>query len=222
MEINLVAIILTIVFNLGKRLSARITQYFQSRGKYDIQAEVEALRVKLIELKKERDKFNPMDQFALYARADRKVNQVAHEIQLKQGEVRAGRLKVSIYVSGIVRVVETVYSLLLIWFYRYTPIFDFGTYPASDYGPESHIFGNVYYITEHLRPPNEASQSSMFAPISYILSFPSTDRCNSIGITFWLVVLNRTIDIIIAKLNKVEKMRPAAETAAINTDIELD
>lgn len=226
MEINLVAILVTIVFNILKRLSSRIGQLFQSRDQKDILADIELMRADLVKLKKERDKFNPMDQFASFALVDRKVTKLTHEIQLKQGEIRARKLKVSIYVSGFMRVVDAIYHLLLIWYYRYTPIFDFATYPATDYGPEAHIVGNVYHITEHLSPMdgNSDQQWSLFSPISYILSFPSTNRCNSIGITFWLFLLNRIINIVIAKFNAntggVVSQRPSE--MVINTDIELD
>ena len=220
MEINLVAILVTIVFNLLKRFSSRISSLFQSRGQNDLLADIEVMRLNLVELKKERDKYNPMDQFALYARVDRKVNQLAHEIQLKQGEIRARKLKASIYVSGFFRIVDAIYHLLLIWYYRYTPIFDFATYPATDYAPEAHIIGNVYHITAHL--DEGSSQAwSLFSPISYILSFPSTNRCNSIGITFWLFLLNRVINIIIAKFSPAANVVRPAEMV-INTDIELD
>ena len=59
--------------------------------------------------------------------------------------------------------------------------------------------------------PNRGDDSNIFFPLNHFLTFPTTSRVNCVGVTMWLFVLNRLIDIISNKIKNYKPTMPIVE-----------
>ena len=81
MEINFTAIIISFVINFLKRYSQKVCSYLINKIYNPPEgSELINLNNEVKRLKKERDQFNQVDEFAKYTLIDRKVNKVLDKI----------------------------------------------------------------------------------------------------------------------------------------------
>ena len=73
-------------------------------------------------------------------------------------------------------------SIKLIWSNYDQPIIDFSDILRGNNGAEA-------------AGTTTQKDLNIFFPLNYFLSFPNLDRVNSLGVTFWLFILNRILDI---------------------------
>lgn len=173
MEINYLAVVVSLLINILKRYVSPLANFFTSKLFPSLQASQQDLYAQLAELKSERDSYNPIDEFAKYALCDRKINKLVDKIKEGKSEVTTKRMKKFMIVSGVFYTLIAFASIWLIWHNYDRPVINFG-------------------INDEV---------SLFAPLTRFLSFPSVRYSNSIGVTVWLFILNRLIDISIAKYN---------------------
>lgn len=176
MYINYSAVLFSIGIILLKRFSPKICQFIQILINRTESTELKNLRIELDKLKLERDSYNMIDEFAKYARVDRKVTKLNEEIQTHTNQSRTGRFKYSMYIKGINSAVIVLLSIAFIWSNYDKPVVEFLT-----------------HSTEEL---------NIFFPFNSFLSFPCKNLTNSLGVTFWLFILNRIIDIAYNKFNR--------------------
>lgn len=183
MEINIIAVILSFLINLLKRYSSKISSFILSKVYKSETNEILELNNEIKALKKERDSFNQIEEFARYALVDRKINKILDKIKDIRGKINAEKMAKIMYFNVFFTVLILLASVTLIWWNYNTPIIDFN--PTS-----AHQDGQSTYLNENI-----------FFPLDKFLSFPCTQRKNSIGVTAWLFIVNRFIDISINKLN---------------------
>lgn len=178
MDINYLAIFLSFLINLMKRYSSKLCSYFLSKFYTNESQEIIEYRNQLKLLRKEKDAINPMDEFARYALVDRKINKILDKLKENKGAIQSDRMKKMMYFNVVFTVVTVLLSLVLIWSNYSKPIIDFSA----------------------LLKNKNSDELNIFYPFGKLLAFPSKDGLNSIGVTAWLLIANRFIDIM---LNKV-------------------
>jgi len=184
MEINYLAIILSFLLNLLKRYSSKICTFLLSKYNPIETQDMRELKSELDKLKHEKASYNPIDQFALYALADRKINKIVDKIQEQKNTNRSARMKYTVYLNVILTSIVVFLSAFLIWSNYNNPIIDLNPLLHKD------------------KVANEESADiDIFYPLNRFFSFPSTNRKNTIGVTAWLFIVNRFIDIVLNKMS---------------------
>ena len=181
MDVNYFAIISSILIIFLKRFSSKICQNIQSilfimfnkKDSFDLNGILNEIKL----LKNERDSFNPMDEFAKYALVDRKISKLMDTMQIQKNKVRSKNLANMMYIKGVYTFLISIMSIALIYVNYDKPVIDFSGIS------------------------NNETNENIFYPMSLFLSFPCKDRSNALGVTAWLFVLNRSIDIFINKIN---------------------
>jgi hypothetical protein len=92
------------------------------------------------------------------------------------------------YIKVVYSCVIVLMSIKLIWSNYDQPIIDFSDILRGN---------NVAEVAEMGTQKN----LNIFFPLNFFLSFPNLDRINSLGVTFWLFILNRILDIGSNKFN---------------------
>jgi hypothetical protein len=187
MNINYTAITLSLIINLLKRYSSRICGLIQSllwrlsssSSSAILSAKkISKLNETLTNLKKERDSFSPVDHFANWTLIDRKMNKLNDEITKEKSLNRSNSLSKTLYIKGFVMTLIALLSFVLIWLNFDKPIIDFTPFLNS----------------------SSSQKLNIFFPFNYFLSFPSkTQSVNSLGVTAWLFITNRFLDILTNK-----------------------
>jgi hypothetical protein len=184
MEINYFAVILSFLLNLLKRYSSKICSFLLSKYNPIETQELRELKSELDKLKEEKITYNPIDQFALYALVDRKINKIVDKIQELKNTNRSARMKYTVYLNVILTVIVVFLSIFLIWSNYNDPIIDLNA-----------LFSKNKISNE------DTAEIDIFYPLNRFFSFPSTHRKNTIGVTAWLFIVNRFIDIVLNKLS---------------------
>lgn len=184
MEINLFAIFLSFIINLSKRYSTKLCSYFLSKYYSFETREVNEFLYQLKILKKERDAFNPIDEFAKFALVDRKINKLNDKLKENKGKTQSDRMKKMMYFNVAFTIFTVLMSIVLIWGNYDKPIIDFTS-----------------MLNSKTRDSNIDTSLNIFFPLNKLLSFPNKERNNSIGVTAWLFIVNRFIDIVVNKIN---------------------
>jgi hypothetical protein len=194
MDLNWFAIILSLLINLIKRFSTKLANLACSKL-YSFQTnELNVYISEITALKRERDSYNPIDEFAKYALCDRKINKLMDKVKESKSDLSAQRMKKIMYFKGFFVILISLMSILLIWSNYNHPIFDF---------------------SELITKNNLDENLSVFYPLDRILSFPNLHLRNSIGVTAWLFILNRFLDIF---LNKIQFMFTSKKELEIKDD----
>ncbi len=68
----------------------------------------------------------------------------------------------------------------------------------------------------------EYHDADVFFPFNHFLSFPATSRVNCLGVTMWLFVLNRLIDISLNKLALTTAGGGRPVSAATGTELNMN
>lgn len=187
MEINVIAIICSLVIYILKRNSAKIcTKFVSLFYTFESNVEYNEMLKEKARLTCERDSFNPIDEFAKYAIGNRKVSKVDDRIKAITSEYATNRMKNLMYTKVFFWVLIALMSISLIWYNYDKPIIDF-TSMVKRYSDLS------------------GDELAIFSPLSWFLAFPSTHRTNSIGVTVWLFVANRAMDILVNKIGQKTK-----------------
>lgn len=180
MELNFLAIFVSLTINLLKRNSAKIASAIlaivPSTNKSD--PKLVELTNETKKLVAERDTYNQIDDFAKYSLLNRKINKLAEEIKIIKSEQSKIRMKSLMYIKAGLMALVSVMSIGLIWHCYESPLVQFS------------------FVDEN--EPSE--QVNIFYPINWLLAFPRVKFVNSIGVTFWLFLSNRLIDIFLIKI----------------------
>ena len=179
MELNYLAIILSLLINLLKRYSSKISNLCVAKFFLQGADEMTELKAELIKLRRERDSYSPIDEFAKYALVDRKINKLVDKLKESRSGASAQRMKKIMYFNGAIMTIIVLMSIVLIWTNNSKPIVNF----------------------DHLENSQDGSSRRIFFPLDSFLAFPSIHFKNSIGVTAWLFILNRSMDIFINKIS---------------------
>lgn len=183
MEVNLLVVFLSFLINLSKRYSSEICSHFLAKYFSFENKEINELKEEIRNVKKERDSLNPIDQFAKFALADRKINKLADKLKDYKSKIQSERMKKMMYFNVVFTVITVLMSIYLIWTNYDKPVIDFSSIFESDHSSKDEL--------------------NIFFPFGGFMSFPNKDRLNSIGVTAWLFIVNRFIDISINKFNSL-------------------
>ncbi|CAF0967825.1 unnamed protein product [Brachionus calyciflorus] len=181
MEINYLAIFLSIVINLLKRYSSNLCSYFLAKFYLTENSEISEMKDQLKNMRREKESINPMDEFARFAILDRKINKINDKLKENKMTVNSDRMKKMMYFNVVFTGITLVLSLALIWSNYSKPVIDFSILLKS----------------------KNSDDISIFFPLNKVLAFPSKYGNNSIGVTVWLLIANRFIDICVNKLNSI-------------------
>jgi hypothetical protein len=185
MDVNVFAIIVSLVINVLRRFSSHLSRYIVSRLYKQKNLEIAVWRDELRALHEERSTCNPMDEFAKFALINRRINKLVDCMQTSNAKMRSAKVAKQLFVNAIFTGIVVLMSLMLIVTSYDRPVVDF-----------SHLITS-FSPADHNRTTHESSSSSdvrLFYPVDYIISFPCTHRLNSIGVTFWLLIVNRLVE----------------------------
>lgn len=189
MEINFTAIVISFLINFLKRYSQKVCTYVINKIYSSPEAgEMATLNNEVKRLKKERDQYNQIDEFAKYTLVERKLNKVLDKIKASKNDIRTTKMSKMIYFKIGYFVVISLFSIALIWYYYDKPIIDFDSYVNSN---------------QNQTKDDVKSNFVIFYPLNNFLSFPATHKQNSIGVTFWLFFVNRFIEIFLNKFSSL-------------------
>ena len=190
MEINYLAIFFSVFINLFKRYLSKISAFFVTKFFSFQTSEINELIAELVKLQRERNAYNPVDEFAKYALCDRRVNKLADTIKEKKSNLSTDKMKKIMYFNAFFIALMVLMSVTFIWYNYNSPIIDF-----QDMAQEN------------------GQSASIFFPFNSFLSFPNVNQKNSIGVTAWIFFLNRLIDI---SVNKCGSLFGKGEKAKVN------
>ena len=192
MEINFIAILSSLLINILKRFSSKLSLIIVSKLNKTEAKEMACLKNEINTLYKDRDSYNQIYDFAKYELVDRKINKLLDKIQTSKTNSRKVKMGQIMYMNIFLTIIILILSIFLIWSYRNTPMIDF-----------SDFFNNGSSKNETIR--NEIEETHIFYPLSNLFSFPCTNKPNSIGFTFWLFIANRIIDVICHKFGNQDQ-----------------
>ena len=102
MEINAVAIFFSFIINILKRYSSKVCSFLIEKLYNFIEtAEINSLNQEIKVLIREKDSFNPIDEFAKYALVDRKLNKALDKLQVQKSKIRSVKMKKMVYFNVI-------------------------------------------------------------------------------------------------------------------------
>jgi hypothetical protein len=197
MEINVLAIIFSFVINFLKRYSSKVCSFLIDKlYNFTETTEINSLNVEIKALIREKDQFNPIDEFAKYALADRKLNKALDKLQVHKTNIRSVKMKKMFYFNMVYTFIIGVISVALIWKNYDKPIIDFSSIITKDSSAQP-LVDNL--ILNNTNTEKIFNGPIIFYPLNNLLSFPSTHKKNSIGVTAWLFLVNRSIEIFLNK-----------------------
>lgn len=185
MEINYWAIFLSLAINLMKRYSSKLCSLILLKFFANETSEITEYRNQLKILREEKNSINPMDHFARYAIVDRKINKLVDKLKENKSSIQSERMKIMMYINVVFTIFTILLSLILIWSNYSRPVIDFSS----------------------LLDKSNLNEQSIFYPLDKVLAFPNKTGNNSIGVTAWLLIVNRFIDIILNKINTLRLLK---------------
>ena len=198
MEINIIAIFFSFVLNILKRYSSKFCSFIIERlYSFNETSEINNLNLEIKNLKREKDSYNPIDEFAKYALVDRKLNKSLDKLQIQKNKIRSVKMKKIFYFNVVYTSIIGAMSIYLIYSNYDKPIIDFSNL-VEDYSSDNKGFNRLDF-PDYMTNKSMPSDTLIFYPMHNFLSFPSTHKKNSIGVTAWLFLINRSIDIFINK-----------------------
>lgn len=203
MEINAVAIFFSFIINILKRYSSKVCSFLiEKLYNFTETAEINSLNQEIKVLIREKDSFNPIDEFAKYALVDRKLNKALDKLQVQKSKIRSVKMKKMVYFNVIYNFVIGAMSVYLIYKNYDKPIIDFSNLVETySYGQTEGINQDDLNFNGTKTSSTSSSDPIIFYPLHNFLSFPSTHKKNSIGVTVWLFLVNRSIDICLNKFS---------------------
>lgn len=172
MEVNVIAILLAFLVNMLKRYSATLStlvnMLVHRSSSRQQQKQAEEIAAEMREATSERDAHSPIDEFAKYALADRKLSKLGERLKETRARDASARMRTLVYIKAALMALVSFGSIGLIWSFYDQPVIRFSEADDSD---------------------------DIFYPLGGLVAFPCTSVANSIGVTLWLVVTNRLIDI---------------------------
>lgn len=186
MEVNYSAVLLSLGVYVVKRNSAKLASAIVSHfvpGSRVAEKRLNELNVDLTRVVAERDTHNQIDEFAKYSLANRRVNKILDEMKAIKSEQSTARIKSLMYVKAFVMFLVSIMSIALIWHFYDKPLVRFTAYNVQ---------------TE--ATTTLSNENNIFYPLGGLLAFPQPKVINSIGVTFWLFLSNRLIDIFLLKI----------------------
>ena len=210
MQINILAIILSFLINILKRNSSRVCSLLIDKL-YNLTEtkEINALNEEIRQLKREKDSYNPIDEFAKYALADRKLNKILDKVQSSKTNIRTFKMKKMFYSNIVYNCVIAAFSIALIWDNYDKPIIDFSNLTQYSHSI-SHSDQNDLNLNSSSKlddAPLEKLDPILFYPLNNFLSFPSIHKRNSIGVTVWLFFVNRSMEIFLNKFHSSNRVK---------------
>ena len=202
MEVNVWAIFFSFLINFLRRSSSKVCSFLVDKIYHSADsAELLTQNVEVITYQREKDSYSPIDEFAKYALADRKLNKALDKVAACKTKIRAFKMKKMVFFNVAYTIMIGVMSVSLIWSNYDKPIIDFSnlveTYASRRRDPAS-IATNLNDTLSH-NVTHDHEYPIIFYPLNNFLAFPSTHRKNSIGVTVWLFFVNRFIEICINK-----------------------
>ena len=193
MEINAWAILFSFLINFLRRSSSKICSFLVDKlYKITETNEINQLKTEIKTFQNEKDSYNPIDEFAKYALVDRKLNKALDKLNSLKSTNRTFKMKKMFYFNIAYTIFIGIISIALIWTNYDRPIIDFSNLVESYSSRNLNGTAPVY---------DAENVAIIFYPLNNFLSFPSTDKKNSIGVTVWLFFVNRSIDMFINKYN---------------------
>jgi hypothetical protein len=192
MEINFIAIISSLLINILKRFTSKLSLILVSYLNKNEIKEITDLKSEIDKLYKERNSYNQIDEFAKYALVDRKINKLLDKIQTSKNTQRKNKMRQIMYMNIFLTLVILIMSIFLIWSNRNKPIIDF-----------SGLFN--FASSKQSSGEYDIINSNIFYPLNNLFSFPCTNKPNSIGFTIWLVIVNRLFDVIFYKFGSQDQ-----------------
>jgi hypothetical protein len=199
MNINFYTLVLSFCINLLKRLSSKISQRIQAKI-YPFENEnLKDLQEKSTAARKERDSYNPVDQFAAYSLANRKLNKFLDKNQEEINKIRSKRMQFMMYFNIIYNLLVILCSIILIWTNYDKPVIDFSGFMNNIYKQTNDTYNNEL---------DEQPKARLFYPLDWLISFPNTKKTNTVGLTLWILITNRLFDIFLNKIGfNVHKLK---------------
>ena len=193
MEINAWAILMSFLINFLKRYSSKVCSFLVDKF-YNLaeKNDIDKLNEEIKSHKHEKDSFNPIDEFAKYALADRKLNKALDKLQKAKTSIRTFKMKKMFYFNVAYTLIIGIFSIALIINQYDKPIIDFSN--LAKLASQNHSSAGTIDIETSTR---SEEAPVIFYPLNNFLSFPSTDKKNSIGVTAMLFLVNRSIEIFI-------------------------
>lgn len=180
MDVNIIAILLVLVVNLLKRYSSKVSSLIMTLTYSQSPEQKKSQDAIIAEIKvatEKRDALNPVDEFAQYALAGRELTKLNEQLKESRAKDTSARMRSLMLVKTMLMLFVWGSSVALIWNFYDTPVIRFRE--MMDY---------------------EGYDMNLFYPFGGLLAFPCTRVANSIGVTLWLVITNRLVDIVVNKL----------------------
>ena len=205
---NSEAILLSILITFLKYFSTSLCKLLTNLKLFKSEtAEYKRLNAELKDLKNELRSIDQVGNFVEYALTQRKMNKVQEMLNKEIDAFRKRSLKTTMYIKFAYKALIIILSVYLILNNKNKPIIDF----------TSLIERNNQNMTI----------ATIFYPFDFLFSFPNFSLTNSIGVTVWLFILSRSMDILLNKIKCFIKppkvvVEPQQPPMKLNDDIELD
>lgn len=198
MEFNLFAILLSLAVSILRHFSTAVCALIANLGIFRHQnKEYKALCAEITKLKADQLLIDQINNFAEHALLQRKINKLQDQIDKHVDSHRKKVIKFQMYIKGAYNVALVIMSLILIWHSRDKPIVDFSSLV-------SHISNEATLMpssNESVPLLNTTPKTTIFYPFDMLFAFPNLNRPNTIGVTAWLFITNRFLDIFLNKIN---------------------
>ena len=207
--VNNEAILLSILISLLKYFSSGLCKIITNLSLLKREsAEYKRLFNEIKKLNTELRAIDQVNDFVNYALTQRKINKLQEMLDNEIKLFRKTSMKLTMYIKFLYKSMLVLLSIYLIWNYKSKPIVDFTML----------IHKNETLV--------DSTTGTIFYPFDFIFSFPNFTLTNSIGVTIWLFILNRFMDIFYNKINFLFKPKIASKVQEpvikLNEDIELD
>lgn len=225
--VNNEAIILSILISFLKYFSTSLCKLITSLKIFKREtSEYKRLFCEIRVLKNELQKVDQVNNFVDYALTQRKINKLQEKLDNEVNLFRKNSMKQAMYIKILYNTMLVLLSIYLIWNNKNKPIIDF-TILINKTSLNETLAGTVNSVG--------SSATTIFYPFDFIFSFPNFSLSNSIGVTIWLFILNRFMDILYNKVTFLLKPKSATtsneqiptgqfshEPMKLSEDIELD
>jgi len=211
--VNNEAILLSISISLLKYFSSSLCKIITDLRIFKHEsADYKRLFSEIKELKKELNKIDQVNDFVNYALTQRKINKIQEKLDNEIKLFRKTSMKRTMYTKFFYNSFLVLLSIYFIWNNKNKPIIDF-----------------TMLINKNETLINNSQGATIFYPFDFIFSFPNFSLSNSIGVTIWLFILNRFMDILYNMISFLFKPKIVTKTTEfqeplikLNEDIELD
>jgi hypothetical protein len=216
MIVNTEAIFLSILISLLKYFSTNLCKFLTNLKKLfkSETNEYKIIYTEILQLKQQQNAIDQVNNFVDYALIQRKINKLQEKLDKEKNSLRTITLKQTMYIKFFYNSLIVILSLYLIWNNKNKPIIDFTSLVQKT------------LLNETLS--TTTTNLTIFYPFDFLFSFPNLNLTNSIGVTIWLFITNRFLDILFNKLayffkpKQAQQQVPLQEPFKINDDMELD